>query len=381
MPFSSEKLDNLPADFAEQRLWSSRGTDRLDERRISNERMPSELIATMAMVKRACAKANRELDRLHPDLAQAIDLATAKVIAGQRDQDFSMSVWQTASTGPTHSNMNEMLARLATESLGQHTGAESRVQADEHVNLGQSSAQVFTTALHVAISVGVAHNLLPALAGLRAELAAKTELGLHGDDMSASKAREIEDHIAQLARACEAIERTLPSVHQLPMQEHMSPQFGEQVASALAEALNLPFVSAPSDVTPLGSLDTLLGLHGALKSAALALMTISAEMRQQASLTKSPTTQCDALTMVCCQVMGNDVSLTIGAATGQFEGRTFKPLIAHNLLQSIRLLTDATAVFTEYFVRGMAMNLHREPIAHGMASSLMLVTSSRAPQL
>ncbi|RZL00543.1 MAG: class II fumarate hydratase [Rubrivivax sp.] len=377
MPLSSDQLTSPSDDVADQRQWGDRIQGSGNEPRISNERMPSELIAAMAMVKRACANANRDLDRLHPDLALAIDFATAQVIAGQRDQDFPMSVWQTASTAPTHANMNQVLARLATESLDHRPGTEGRVQADEHVNMGQSTAQVFTTALHVAVSVGLAHNLLPALAALRAELSAKAESCRHGGPAATSMAQEIHGHLAQLASAYDAIERALPSVHQLAMHERMSPEFGEQVAKALTQALGLPFVNAPNQRQNATSLDTLLSLHGTLKSAALALMNISADMRQRASDAQSSTTQCDALTMVCCQVMGNDVSLTIGATTGPFEGCTFKPLMAHNLLQSIRLLTDATTVFTEFFVRGIPM--HRERISHGLASSLMLV-AARVPQ-
>ena len=372
MPFSSEKLTSPADDLAAQRTSGARAQGPIEEPRISNERMPAELIAAMALVKRACADANRNLARLQPEMATAIDLATAKVISGEHE--FPMSVWQTASAAPTHSHMNDMLARLATESLETHRGAGGQVQAEAHVNLGQSNAPVFTTALHVAASVGVAHNLLPALAGLRAELSAKSEPCRRGGQASA--AREIEGHLLQLAQAHEAIERALPAVHRLSMHESRSPDFGQQVATALAQGLDLPFVNAPDGLSSLTSLDTLLSLHGALKSAALALMNISSDMRQRALQTTSSTTQCDALTMVCCQVMGNDVSLTIAAATGQFEGRTFKPLIAHNLLQSIRLLTDATTVFTEFFVRGITMS--HEPISHGLASSLMLVTSRTA---
>jgi fumarate hydratase class II len=374
MPRSPEPQTKPSDNLADKSLWSTRMQAAPNEAPISSERMPAELIAAMAMVKRACAKANGELERLHPDMARAIDVATAKVIAGQRDQDFPMAVWQNVSTAPTHTKMNEVLARLATESLDRSPGADSRVHADAHVNLGQSTAQVFATALHVAASVGIAHNLLPALASLRSELTNKAELCAEGSHAPVTDvAQEIEGHLAQLAQAHDAIERALPAVHELNMQESLSPEFGDRVARALAQSLDLPFVNRPDKLAAFTSLDTLLGLHGGLKSAALALMKISADMRHQALTNRASTTQCDALSMVCCQVMGNDVSLTIGAATGQFEGRTFKPLIAHNLLQSIRLLTDATAVFTEFFVRGISLN--RERISHGLANSLMLVTS------
>jgi fumarate hydratase class II len=350
---------------------------------ISTERMPSELIAALAMVKRACAKANRELERLSPDLAQAIDMAAQQVLSGHCDQAFPLTVWQAGSGTPTHTNMNQVLAQLACENLGDNTGVASRVLADEHVNLGQSTADIFSTALHVAASVGVAHNLLPALAGLRAELMAKAEFSRQSHTPE-PLAHELTGHVAQLAQAYDAIMAALPCAYELAIHgtassdsDTRSTEFGDLVAQALMEALELPFVSTPDRFTALTSLETLLNLHGTLKSAALALMKVSGDMRTMAPVTESAT-QCDALTMVCCQVMGNDVALTIGAATGQYEERAFKPLIAHNLLQSIRLLTDATTLFTESFARGISVN--RERTSSGLASSLMLVTS-RIPQM
>jgi fumarate hydratase class II len=351
--------------------------------KISTERMPSELIAALALVKRACATANRELERLNPDTARAIDAAAEQVLAGRCDEHFPLSVWQTGSGMPTHANMNEVLADLASESLGGTPGSERLVRADEHVNLGQSSVSVFSAAIHVAASVGIAHNLLPALASLRAELMAKGEFCKQRPS-SESLVQEISGHIKQLSQSYDAIVKVLPGVHELSIDStnHGVPDspyaaFGPQVAQALAHALELPFVHATDKFGELTSLDTLLALHGTLKSAALALMKVSGGMRALAPADVNQS-QCDALTMVCCQVMGNDVALTIGAATEQLDGHPFKPLIAHNLLQSIRLLTDATTLFTEYFVRGITVN--KDHISKGLASSLMLVTA-RVPQV
>lgn len=198
-------------------------------------------------------------------------------------------------------------------------------------------------ALHVAVSVGIVHNLLPALAGLSTELSARTPT--------------ISQHVTQLTQAQDAIAAALPAA------PHPLTLLDEHVALALASDKPTP---------P----DTWVGLHGALKITAMALMNISLDLRLQRPA-KHDEAQCDALTMVCCQVMGNDLALNAGAQTGQFEGNAFQPLMAHRLLQSIRLLTDATTVFTEYFVRGLTMN--HERISHGLASSLMLVTSRATP--
>ncbi|RZI85880.1 MAG: class II fumarate hydratase [Rubrivivax sp.] len=352
------------------------------QRKVSTERMPSELIAALALVKRACATANRQLDLLSPELAEAIDQATQQVLAGHCDPQLHLTVWQAASGKPTHQHMNDVLAQLASENLLKNRGTDKQVQADAHVNLGQSSSDIFSTAIHVAASVGIAHNLLPALAGLRAELMTKSELSR--DNANPALSQELSGHLAQLAQAHDAIKAALPLVCELAItgaltstDDRLALAFGEHVADALAKALALPFVSTPEKFTALTSLETLVSLHGTLKSAALSLMKISSDMRSLTPSSDNPT-HCDALTMVCCQVMGNDVALTVGAATGQFEGHALKPLIAHNVLQSIRLLTDATTLFTDHFARGAALNRERAP--NGLASSLMLVTS-RIPQM
>ena len=272
--------------------------------------MPSELMAAMAMVQRACSKASRELAQLDPGTAQAIDLATSQIISDP------------------------------------------------------------CAALHVATHVGVAHNLLPALAGLSAEL----ELTIH---VKASKGLALGCHLIQLSLAQQAILAALPCAHQLPMPQSTSLQVREQVARALTHTLRLPFVSTADTVMPVNTTDHLVRLHGALKSAAMALNKVAQAMRDLTPAHQD-VMQCDALTMVCRQVMDNDLALGMEAQASQPDGQTFKPLVAHRLLQSIRLLTDATTVFTEYFVRGISVS--RDRISHGLASSLMLVTSNTMPQ-
>lgn len=234
-----------------------------------------------------------------------------------------------------------------------------------------AEADLQNVALHVAVSVGMAHNLLPALNRLRAELVARQ----HG-----TLATESAGHLAQLAQACDAIATALPFAHQLTLTDgKRSVESGKQVAQALSRTLNLPFVVASDKLTAITSLDTLLSLHSALKAASLALMDIAADVCKQAPDADGGA-QCEALAMVCCQVLGHEVAMSIGVATGQFEDRPFKPLVAHTLLQNIRLLSDATTVFTEFAVcqlptTGSQTGGERASNGSGLASSLMLVTA------
>lgn len=267
------------------------------------ERMPLELVAALAMVRRACLNANM----------------TTPLDAGDLD-----------------------------------------------TKLGEPSAELLNVALHVAVSVGIAHNLLPALNRLRVELAARQ----HGTPATALAA-----HRAPLARACDAIQTAQPFAHQLTFTDgKRSLESGAQVAQALSRTLNLPFVVASDKLTSLTSLDTLLSLHGALKATSLALTDIAAEICKHAP-SADDSAQCEALAMVCCQVLGHEVAMSIGVATGQFEDRPVKPVVAHALLQSIRLLTDATTVFTEFAVCSLQGGCEQESNGSGLASSLMLVTA------
>jgi fumarate hydratase class II len=393
-----------------ERLWGAQTQRALEHFSISTERMPSELIGALALVKRACASVNRELGLLEPKTAQAIEFAAQLVHGGTLDHEFPLHVWQTGSGTQTNANINEVLANVASEYLGGPRGAQRRVHANDHVNLGQSSNDVFPTAMNVAASIGVVRGLLPALVGLRRSLGAKAEeyrdlvkIGrTHLQDATPlTLGQELSGYEAQIAQADAAIIAALPAVHELAiggsavgtgLDTH--PEFGERVAATLAHMVELPFVSAPNKFAALASHDTLVVLHGALKTAAVALMKIANDLRWLASgprcglgeLTlpsnepgssimpgKTNPTQCEALTMACCQVIGNDTALTVGAACGHFELNTFKPLIAYNVLQSIRLLSDATRSFNEHCVRGLSAN--RERIAELVANSLMLVTA------
>jgi fumarate hydratase class II len=392
------------------RLWGAQTQRSLEHFRISTERMPPELIQALASIKRASARVNLDLGLLDEKIASAIVKAADQVLAGRWDDEFPLVVWQTGSGTQSNMNMNEVLANLASELLGGARGPKRLVHPNDKVNLGQSSNDVFPTAMNVSAAAAVARRLLPALDALQSELVKKAEqyqdlvkIGrTHLQDATPlTLGQEFSGYAAQVAQARQAIAANLPPVFELALGGtavgtglNTHPEFGARVARLLAEEFGLPFVSAPNKFAALAAHDTLVALHGAIKSAATALMKIANDLRLAASGPRSGLgelslpenepgssimpgkvnpTQCEALTMVCCQVMGNDVALGIGAAQGHFELNVFKPMIAHNLLQSIRLLADATASFDEHCVRGLQAN--RERIAQLVAGSLMLVTA------
>ncbi len=403
-----DSLGEVEVDAA--RLWGAQTQRSLEHFRISTERMPLELIHALAAIKRASARVNRELGLIAPELAGAIESAASQVLSGHLDAEFPLAVWQTGSGTQTNMNMNEVLANLASESLGGSRGRQRKVHPNDHVNLGQSSNDVFPTAMHVAAALGVTCKLLPALAGLRGELAAKAsqfeslvKIGrTHLQDATpVTLGQEFSGYATQVLQSEKALSSALEAVFELALGGtavgtglNTHPEFGARVAAALAQEFAVPFVSAPNKFAALASHDTLATLHGACRSTALALMKIANDIRLMGSGPrcglgelslpenepgssimpgKVNPTQCEALTMACCQVMGNDVALGIGAASGHLELNVFKPLIAHNLQQSIRLLSDASESFTEHCVRGIAANTER--IAELLASSLMLVTA------
>lgn len=395
-----------PVEVDAQRQWGAQTQRALQNFRISTERMPAELIHALALVKRAGALANRDLGVLAPEVADAIAAAAREVEAGRRDDEFPLPVWQTGSGTQTHMNMNEVLARLAAARLAPGT----IVHPNDHVGRGQSSNDIFPTALHVAAALAVQRRLLPALTEMHADLAAKAQeyadlvkVGrTHLQDATPiTLGQEFSGYAAQIAHARRAIEATLPAVHELAAGGtavgtgiNTHPEFGTRVAAILAAETGLALTTAPNKFAALAAHDALVALHGALKTLAVALMKIANDLRWLASgprcglgeLTlpanepgssimpgKVNPTQCEMLTMVCCQVIGNDVALSLGGASGHFELNTFKPLIAHNLLQSLRLLSDGCASFTAHALHGLTPNPGR--MAEMLANSLMLVTA------
>jgi fumarate hydratase class II len=396
----------VPADV----LWGAQTQRSLLHFRISTERMPEALLMALARVKRHAARVNGDLGVLEAPLAQAIVRAADEVLAGAHAGEFPLSVWQTGSGTQTNMNMNEVLANRASELLGGVRGELRRVHPNDHVNLGQSSNDVFPTAMHVAAASAINHDLLPALRALRSTLAAKSEafadivkIGrTHLQDATPlTLGQEISGWVAQLALAEQAIAACLAPLHELAIGGtavgtglNTHPQFGRRVAAALAADTGLPFACASNRFAALAAHDALVQAHGALKGLAVALTKIANDVRWLASGPrcglgelrlpenepgssimpgKVNPTQCEALVMVAAQVMGNDVAVSIGGASGQFELNTAKPLIAHNVLQSVRLLTDAMASFDAHCARGIEPDRRR--IAALLSQSLMLVTA------
>jgi fumarate hydratase class II len=408
-----------PINVPSERLWGAQTQRSLEFFYISSELMPPELIAALALTKRACAKANLDLGLLPTAKANAIMQAADEVLAKRHNDEFPLSVWQTGSGTQTNMNMNEVLANRASEILGGERGEGRLVHPNDDINLCQSSNDIFPTAMHVAASLGIANALLPAVRRLRATLAAKADqfsdivkIGrTHLQDATPlTLGQEFSGYAAQLAYAETIIEAALPPLCELAaggtavgtgLNAHV--QFGDRVAAQLAQcsALEgmpaLPFVSAPNKFSALAAHDALLAAHGALKTLAAALMKIANDIRWLASGPRSGLgeisipenepgssimpgkvnpTQCEAITMLCCQVFGNDVAINFGGASGNFELNVFKPLIAHNFLQSVRLLADGMNSFDAYCARGITPNCDR--IADLLQRSLMLVTALAA---
>ena len=397
-------------DVASDRLWGAQTQRSLHHFHISNERLPTELIMALAMVKRAAALVNRDLTLLAAKTANAIIAAADEVLAGHHPDEFPLSVWQTGSGTQSNMNMNEVLANRASELLGAVRGMERCVHPNDEVNLGQSSNDIFPTAMHVAAAIGIHNHLLPALRVLRNRLAEKSaafegviKIGrTHLQDATPlTLGQEMSGYVAQLDHAETIIVTTLPWIYRLAaggtavgtgLNTHH--QFGDRIAAELAKQSGLPFTSAPNKFAALAAHDELVAAHGALKTLAAALMKIANDIRWLASGPRAGLgeisipenepgssimpgkvnpTQCEALTMLCAQVFGNDVAINFGGASGNFELNVFKPLIATNFLQSVRLLADGMSSFEQHCVRGIEV-MHAR-VTELMERSLMLVTA------
>ncbi|MBD8050925.1 class II fumarate hydratase [Limnohabitans radicicola] len=411
MPTTREEFDALGAVQVDaQRLWGAQTQRALVHFDISTERMPVALIHALASVKRACAQVNGDLGLLPAQKVRAIVAAAEEVMAGRHEAEFPLSVWQTGSGTQTHMNMNEVLANRASEYLGGPRGQGRLVHPHDEVNLGQSSNDVFPTAMHLAAALGLSTQLLPALDRLHASLqersqafAAYLKLGrTHLQDATPiTLGQEFSGYVAQLAQARLRLQTAMDGLYPLAIGGtavgtglNTHPQFGQRVAAELARVYAMPFESADNKFAALAAHDALVAVHGQLKTLAVALTKIANDIRWLASGPRSGLgeirlpdnepgssimpgkvnpTQCEALTMLCAQVMGNDVAIGIGAASGHFELNVYKPLLAHNLLQSIRLLGDGMGSFERYCVRGV----EAQPLKmrEHLQRSLMLVTA------
>ena len=396
----------VPAD----RLWGAQTQRSLLHFRISGERFPATFIRALAEVKRAAATVNAELGLLDAAKARAIVAAADEVIAGLHAQEFPLVIWQTGSGTQTNMNMNEVLANRASELLGGPRGMQRLVHPNDEVNRSQSSNDVIPTAMHVAAVRALVQDLLPRLQALRDALGQKArafadivKIGrTHLQDATPlTLGQEFSGYVAQVERGVTHVRAALPGLYELAIGGtavgtglNAPPDFGRRVADELARITGLPFVSAVNKFEALAAHDALVFAHGALKSVATALMKIANDVRWLGSGPRSGLgelrlpenepgssimpgkvnpTQCEALCMVCCQVMGNDVTVNFGGASGHFELNVFKPVIIYDFLQSARLLADSSDSFTRYCVEGIEADTAR--IAELVDNSLMLVTA------
>jgi fumarate hydratase, class II len=396
-------------EVPEQHYWGAQ-TQRSIEYFPFGQAMPLAVLHAFGALKAACAEVNMAKGKLIPELAALIVAAAEEVASGRLDAEFPLKVWQTGSGTQTNMNVNEVIANRAIEATGGVLGSKSPVHPNDHVNLSQSSNDTFPAALHVAVAIELERTLLPAVEALRATLAAKAEafaaiikIGrTHLQDaVPLSLGQEFSGYEAQLDLALETIRASLPQVRQLAIGGtavgtglNAPSGFGEAVAARLAERLGLPFTSAPNKFQALAGHEPLAAAHGALTVLAGSLLKIANDIRWLASGPrcglgelvipenepgssimpgKVNPTQAESLTMVAVQVMGNNTAVQLAASQGNFELNVFKPVIAHNVLESIELLAGGCTSFRQHCVEGLRANESR--IATLLDQSLMLVTA------
>jgi len=396
----------VPAD----RLWGAQTQRSLQHFRFPGERMPLEVVHAQVLVKKAAALVNRALGILDGRKAAAIVKAADEALSGRWDDHFPLVVWQTGSGTQTNMNVNEVLANRASELLGGSRGGRRRVHPNDDVNQGQSSNDTFPTAMHVAAVIALERDLKPALKKLRGTLARKAasfakivKIGrTHLQDATPlTLGQEFSGYVSQLDHGLAHLDAALPHLRELALGGtavgtglNSHPEFAEKVAAELARLTKLPFVTAPNKFEALASCDAIVHAHGALKTLAASLMKIANDVRWLASGPRSGIgelrlpenepgssimpgkvnpTQSESMTMVCCQVLGNDVAINVGGASGNFELNVFRPLVIRNFLHSARLLARACENFNEHCATGIEAN--RKRIEQLMRDSLMLVTA------
>jgi len=399
-----------PIEVPAERYWAAQTQRSLQNFKIGTERMPPPLVHALGLVKQAAALVNADLGELDPKLAGSVADAAAAVVAGRLDDEFPLVVWQTGSGTQSNMNANEVIASLANEALGGQRGGKSPVHPNDHVNRGQSSNDVFPTAMHIAAAREITGRLIPALKHLHEALAAKSrefadvvKIGrTHTQDATpVTLGQEFSGYAEQVALGIARIEATLPGLYALAQGGtavgtglNAHPRFAESFAAKVAELTGLPFRSAPNKFEALASNDALVFAHGALTALASGLFKVANDIRFLGSGPRSGLgelslpenepgssimpgkvnpTQCEAMTMVCCQVIGNGTAVAMAGSQGHFELNVFKPVIIYGTLQSVRLLADAAVSFTDNCVVGIKAN--RDRITDLLSRSLMLVTA------
>ena len=396
----------VPAD----RYWGAQTQRSLENFRISDQTMPMPLIRAYAIVKQAAAEVNAGLGEISEEVAGAIEAAAQEVIDGKLDGEFPLKVWQTGSGTQTNMNVNEVIANRASELMGGERGTKKPVHPNDHVNRSQSTNDSFPTAMHVAAGLEANDLLLPQLDALVAVFEEQSERFADViktgrthlmDATPLSLGQAIGGWAAQLKDGRQAVVHALEQIYALALGGtavgtglNTHPSYAEATAAAIARRTGKPFVTAPNKFAALGAHDAMVGLSGALRQLACALMKIANDVRWLASGPrcgigeiiipanepgssimpgKVNPTQCEALTMVCAQVMGNDTAVAVAGSQGNFELNVYKPVIASNVLDSIRLLADATRSFNIHCAVGIEPN--HERIDELLKRSLVLVTA------
>ena len=410
MDYRTEKDSMGPVEVPNDRYYGAQTQRSLNNFKIGKEHFPREFIRAYGIIKKAAAAVNSAAGLLDPQLAKTISSAADEVVAGKMDDHFPLVVWQTGSGTQTNMNVNEVIANRAIEMVGGTLGSKDPVHPNDHVNMGQSTNDTFPTAINIAAVESVVHQLLPNLQRLRDGLHAKAEafsniikLGrTHLQDATPlSLGQEFSGYVSAVEHGCKRIENAMDSCYEMAMGGtavgtgiNSIEGFGEKAAAEISKLTDLPFRTAENKFEALGGQDSIVELSSALKTVAVSLFKIANDLRWLASGPRSGIgevvlpanepgssimpgkvnpTQCEAMTMVCTQVMGNDTTITFAGASGNFELNVYRPVIAFNILQSIRLLADACDSFLVNAVEGIEPNEQR--IHENLYNSLMLVTA------
>jgi len=399
-----------PIEVPADRYWGAQTERSLVHFPIGEDTMPRPLLRAIGILKEASALTNAELGKLDQRLADLIVQAAREVTDGTLDQHFPLRIWQTGSGTQTNMNANEVIANRAIELAGGELGSKSPVHPNDHVNMSQSSNDTFPTAMHIAAAEQLTRQLLPAVRALHKALEEKAvafsdvvKIGRTHlmDAVPLTLGQEISGYVAQLEADVERVEASLPGLYELALGGtavgtglNTHPDFGARAAAHIAQLTGLPFVSAPNKFAALGAHDALVHASGALRTLAVSLTKIADDVRWLGSGPRSglgelvlPSnepgssimpgkvnpTQCEAMIMVCIQVMGNDAAVAVAGSRGNLELNVCKPVMIHNVLHSTRLLADACGTFREFCIEGLEPD--RERIHRHLVDSLMLVTA------
>jgi len=408
---SRSESDSMgPMDVPADRYWGAQTARSLIHFAIGPDKMPLEVVRAMGILKKAAALANQKLGKLSPDVAKLVVAAADEVIRGELDEHFPLSVWQTGSGTQSNMNANEVISNRAIEMTGGVLGSKKPVHPNDHVNMSQSSNDTFPTAMYVAAALALKQRLLPAVRELRESLAAKTRqyenIIKSGrthlmDATPITLGQEFSGYVAQLDDDLRRLEQALPDLYKLAIGGtavgtglNTHPRFAELVCAEISRETKQPFVSAENKFAALAAHDALVSASGAVRTLACSLMKIANDIRWMGSGPrcglgelslpenepgssimpgKVNPTQCEALTMVCVQVLGNDFAVAFAGTQGNFELNVFKPVMIYNFLHSVNLLADSCHHFTKYCIEGLEPNV--EQLRQNMERSLMLVTA------